>query len=350
MSRLAWKSVAALALGVALLATTVTPASATFSGDNGRIAFRRYFDADRTRGAVFTVRPDGSGERQVTYPPAGYLDDDPDWSPDGRQLAFIRVNKNGCGTDCLYASLFVVNADGSHLKQLTSSTPGVDCANGGGCAAGPAWSPDGKTIAFQRQTGPLVDDEWTETAIYIIGADGSGLTQVTQKVHPTTGFDDAPQFSPDGRTLAFERNNIRGALPLFGVAVFTVGVDGRHERRLTPWSLRAGDTTDWSPDGQRILFESNEEGPSTKSANLYTVRKDGTDLRQLTFAHGGTVQYFASSYSPDGRRITFARTPGIGPDGNADVYTMNVDGTHVRRVTNNALWDSRPDWGPAPNN
>ena len=71
---------------------------------------------------------------------------------------------------------FVVDADGSNLTQLTSTQLGVDCANGGGCAGGPAWSPDGQTIAFQRQTGPLIGNEWRETAIYTIGADGAGLT------------------------------------------------------------------------------------------------------------------------------------------------------------------------------
>ncbi len=121
--------------------------------------------------------------------------------------------------------------------------------------------------------------------------------------------------------------------PIAGTYVVTLGAS---DLRVTPGPMAAQLAGKWS-----VTFGAD---------GSYTVRKDGTDLRQLTFAHGGTVQYFASSYSPDGRRITFARTPGIGPDGNADVYTMNVDGTHVRRVTNNALWDSRPDWGPAPNN
>ncbi len=347
MNRTGWRPLTVIAAVVVMVTGLAGPAAATFPGDNGRIAFRRYFNPEHTRGAVFTMRPDGSGERQVTHPPAGFFDDDPDWSPNGERLAFIRVNRNACGVDCLSASLFVIEADGSDLKQLTSSKPGVDCANGGGCAAGPAWSPDGKTIAFQRQTGPLIGEEWAETAIYLIGADGRGLTQVTQQQRPSTGSDDAPQFSPDGRTLAFERRNIRGALPVDGMAVWTVRVDGRHEKRLTPWRLRGGDTTDWSPDGKRILFESNENGSPDVSANIYSIRKDGSDLRQLTFAHGGGVQHFASSYSPDGRHITFARTPGVGPDGNADIYKMTVDGHHVRRVTSNPLWESRPDWGPS---
>jgi TolB protein len=344
-----WKPlVCVAAVVVLLLGSGAIPASATFHCDNGRIVFLRYLDQDKTSGAVFTVRPNGHGERQVTHPPEGFIDDDPDFSPDGNRIAFIRLNPNACGPDCLYAWLFVVNADGSGLRQLTTSTLGVDCANGGGCAGEPAWSPDGRWIAFHRESGPLLaDDEWTESGIYAIRPDGSDLRQVTQRQRPSTGVDEAPQFSPDGRTIAFERRNIRGLLPDQGRAIWTVQFNGGHERRLTPYDLLGGDTTDWSPDGKLILFESNEGGPTDVSANLYTIRPNGTELKQLTFAVGGESQHFASSYSPDGKKITFARTPGTGPDGNADVYTMRADGSHVHQVTTNTLWDSRPDWGPA---
>lgn len=281
-----WRPICVTGVVVLLLGSGAIPASATFNGDNGRIVFRRYLDQDKTSGAVFTVKPNGQDERQITHPPEGVIDDDPDFSPDGRRIVFVRVNPNACGPDCLYAWLFVVNADGSHLRQLTSSTLGVDCANGGGCATAPGWSPDGRWIAFSRQTGPLLaDDEWTETGIYVIRADGSHLTQVTQRQRPSTGFDSAPQFSPDGHTLAFQRRNIRGLLPDQGQAIWTIGLDGRHEHRLTPYDLRGGDTTDWSPDGKRILFESNEEGPADVSPNVYTDpsrrdRPEAADVRR----------------------------------------------------------------------
>lgn len=336
-----------LAVALVLVTGLATPAEATFPGDNGLIAFRRYLDVERTTGALFAARPDGSHERQILQPPEGFIDDDPDWSPDGERIAFVRRDNSACGVDSIYSWLFVVDADGSNLTQLTTSEPGVDCALGGGCAFEPAWAPDGKTITFSRQSGPLIGGEWRETAIYLINDDGSGLRQVTQRRLLTTGVDEAPQFSPDGQRIAFERRNIRGTRPHGGQAIWTVRVDGSNERRLTPWRLFAGDTTDWSPDGQRILFESNENGVANQSANIYSINRDGTDLRQLTFARGGEVQHFASSYSPDGTMITFARSPGIGPDGFPDIYTMTVDGADVRPVTRDPRWDSRPDWGPA---
>jgi len=73
-----------------LVATLASPAGATFPSHNGDIAFRRFLNEDRTWGAVFTVHPDGSGERQVTHPPEGFVDRDPDVSPDGRSIVFQR--------------------------------------------------------------------------------------------------------------------------------------------------------------------------------------------------------------------------------------------------------------------
>ena len=72
LAALAWVSVFAL------------PAHATFAGDNGRIAFRRFLDEERSTGAVFTINPDGTDERQITDPPTGFVDRNPDVSPDGR--------------------------------------------------------------------------------------------------------------------------------------------------------------------------------------------------------------------------------------------------------------------------
>src|SRR3712207_7433935 len=57
---------------------------------NGQIVFRRYFDPDQTKGALFTMNPDGSHIRQITHPPKGWLDNLPAWSPDGKRIAFQR--------------------------------------------------------------------------------------------------------------------------------------------------------------------------------------------------------------------------------------------------------------------
>ena len=89
------------ASATALLAVTtlavvgVCPtASATAPGRNGKIAFRRYLDPDRTVSALFTANPDGSAAHQITHPGKGVLDVEPDWSPNGTKIVFQRIDQN----------------------------------------------------------------------------------------------------------------------------------------------------------------------------------------------------------------------------------------------------------------
>jgi Tol biopolymer transport system component len=327
-------------LAVAPLLTT--PARATYPGENGRIAFRRYFDADKQHGAVFTINPDGTGEVQVTHTKPGYVDQNPDVSPDGTRIAFQRSGP-------LSDEIWVVDADGSGLRRLTGSKVGCQ-PELGTCDGQPAWSPDGEFIAFSRASGRIVDDMVPRWSIMIMRKDGTHVRRVTQLTKPAQGEDSAPQWSPDGRYLVFERHNVRDAKPVAGVALWTIDLKKGTERRITPWRLRAGDTPDWSPDGRRILFHSNNQPKKDGiSGNLYTIRPDGTGLKQLTFASGGVTQYLGSSYSPDGTMITFARRPATGGQDldAADVFTMWVDGTHREHVTTTRKYDSFPDWGPA---
>jgi TolB protein len=333
-----------LALVVIGVTAPAAPANATFPGDNGRIAFRRFLNQERTWGAIFTIRPDGTGERQLTHPPRGFVDRNPDVSPDGRRIAFEREGVD-CGPDCGYDEVFTVGSDGRHLKQLTRNRPGDVCGGGGTCSGSPAWSPDGRYIAFGRASGPVVNDTIENFGIFTMKGDGSEVRQLTQKARPSSAEDSDPQWSPDGRKIVFQRRNVRSTVPTAGIALWTIDLGSTLERRITPYDLRAGDTPDWSPDGRWILFHSNVDGIPGVSANLYTIRPNGTGLRQLTFAAGGKVQYLGSSYSPDGRMITVGRLPETGGS-NADVMLMRADGTHIRRVTHTLLYDSYPDWGP----
>ena len=187
-------------------------------------------------------------------------------------------------------------------------------------------------------------------ALFVMRADGTHVRQLTQ-LHPpatgATGEDGEPQFSPDGRMLLFQRHNVRTAEPAGAVAIWTLNLRTGHERRVTPYDLQAGDTPDWSPDGKQILFHDNLDTPDG-NANLYTIRRDGSHLRQLTFADDGITRYLGSSYSPDGKWIVAGKRPSTGgPELNtADVVIMRANGTGERLVTRTVLYDSYPDWGP----
>ena len=315
---------AAAALGAAAIALTIAVASsqATYPGKNGRIAFRRYFNDDHTWGAVFTINANGKGERQVTHPPKGTIDDQPDWSPDGSLIAFSRSAGGP-------AAVYTVHPDGSGLTLVSKCPPGGQPPK---CSDDnlPAFSPDGQQIVFGSGRGDRFD--------LVIANIQSGQRQVvirgTSKYNPSD-----PQFSPDGKRLAFVKFRLPSGHPQ---AIFVANVDGTGVHQVTPWSLYAGDNEDWSPDGKWILFRSYEE-VDAKQSQIYLVHPDGSGLRQLTrFKRGAVVT--SSSFSPDGKWIVFATT-GVG--GNADLFVMRPDGSGMHPITRTKLWDSAPDWGPA---
>ena len=157
-----------------------------------------------------------------------------------------------------------------------------------------------------------------------------------------------PQFSPDGKRLVFDRQNI-AAKPKDGHATLVANLDGTSLRRVTPWSLRAGDHPDWSPDGRLILVRSNANGPDfSRQGNLFVVRPNGTGLRQLTH-FGGRVRLLQNgSFSPDGDRSCSRRRRELDEDASlrpAGRLHLRLDGTHRTPVTSRAELGRLPRLG-----
>jgi WD40 repeat protein len=204
----------------------------SFSPDGRRIAFIRQVGSQRR---LYVVNRTGSGLRRLptgTGQPA-----EPDWSPDGKQLVFRRFTARGG------EALWLINADGRGLRALTSN----------GQAEDPCWSPDGMAIAFMSENGVYVVEgaktrlvvrsayfpEWSpdgKRIVYLdmargvlatIGADGKGRKTVA---HPKVGDGmGPPSWSPDGRSIAFNR----GYLPHPYQELTVVGANGGGSRRLT---------------------------------------------------------------------------------------------------------------------
>lgn len=131
-------------------------------------------------GDIYAMRSDGSDRRQLTTGSAS--DGDPAWSPDGRQIAFSS-NREG------RYHIYVMNADGSGVVRLTSHSAGH--------ADSPAWSPDGAMIAYHYNPSVSWGDAASE--IYVMNANGSGAKNITNKV----GQDDSPAWSPNGTQIVF---------------------------------------------------------------------------------------------------------------------------------------------------
>jgi TolB protein len=326
------------AIALAAVAAFSTAASATVPGKNGRIAFKRYLHNQLSLGgAIFTIDENGRAGRQITRPKPGVVDDQPDWSPDGSLLVFHRSG--------IPSAIYTVRPDGSGLRRLSppcaASGPEIEtrCEDGSGAS----FLPDGKHVVYTRATGKVRQfpdgDQWIEHSDIVVRDVDGANPRVLIRSRPYSGDYASAQFSPDGTRFLYTRENSPLTQPAGGHALFVARADGSGQRRITPWSLDAGDNPDWSPNGRLIVFRSPSH--SFEGSQVYVVRPDGSGLRQLTRFKPGT-SVLSYSFSPDGKWITLSKS---GRGGQPDIFVMRANGTQIRPVTRSTLWDSAPDWG-----
>ena len=211
-------------------------------------------------------RTDGTGEQQLTRPEAGGADDMPDWSPDGRLIAYQHCSE---GRPC--------SVWRSTPTAATRTQVHFHCRLDGCDAAGPGWTPDGRLVATRRAGSradvrrrapdPAVRDRADRPATAASSAPSTSAP--AGRAARLT-----PQVSPDGRTVIYTRWNSARSKPPFGKGLFAVGIDGSGNRQVAPWRLGGGDHAVFSPDGS-ILFRSFEDDDS-KQSDFWTVRPDGS--------------------------------------------------------------------------
>jgi TolB protein len=314
-----------LSVGVTVMAA-VGPAAATVKGRNGKIAFRRFFNDDHSRGDIFTMNPNGTGFRQVTHTPNG-VGTEPDWSPNGQWLLY-NVWQNG---DDNRSRMFKIRPNGTDQVNIDQSCH-APCLTD----AFAQWSPNGQRIAFQRGLGPSAGTN-NVTALFVMQADGTHVRQITQRgADPGVNQpfeDDTPTWAPGGARLAFDR--LRRSTDQN--AIFTVRVDGTGLRRVTPWRENGWGQPDWSPDGRWLAFAMNS------MQDVALMHPDGTGLHIIA---SQSFSWSSLSFSPNGDEITVGHR--LFETANPDIYTMNVDGMELHDITNTSAYESAPDWGPRP--
>jgi TolB protein len=268
----------------------------------GRIAYERLVfltaESGSDRTDVWVMNASGSRQRSLTGGDRTFLDGQPDWSPDGRRIAFTSFRGPGG------IGIYTMKADGSDVRRVTRRR--LESWN-------PSWSPDGRLIAFD--TG----ESYPGDGIYVMRADGSRTRRLTPKgVAAMT-----PDWSPDGRRIAF----VRWTKFFETKEIYVMNADGTGARRLTRNRVEE-ETPRWSPDGRWLAFHR-----SGKSAGLYVIRLDGTGLRKITGGGQGGL-----AWSPDGKHIAFERK--------ADIYVVPASRGAVRQLTRGTAWESSPTWSP----
>jgi Tol biopolymer transport system component len=188
-------------------------------------------------------------------------------------------------------------------------------------ASHPSVSADGTRLAFSGYTGDRAD-------IYVINTDGTNLRKLTSSV--ANKLQIIPGISPDGRLIVYESN--RGETDSDNSHLRIVPVDGGDDRQLTVTDGTYEDAgPKFSPRGDVILFASDRNNRRGHH-DLYTINVDGTNLTRLT---RGANNAYSRSWSPDGRRIVFnsqVRLNGSDP-GYGELRIIDADGRHLRKLT-----------------
>lgn len=279
-------------LGLVLAAAVLVPAEATYPGDVGRLAFG-LTPPGSSNPDIYSLRPDGTGLRQLTNDPG--FDACPAYDVTGRRMAI-------CSGRTGNTEIWTMNADGSHERQLTRR-------GGTSAAIFPDFSPNGRRVAFmwraastdlfdiwtvrtdgrqyqQLTRTPDLDDSYPayspsgRTLVFLRSNAGRTNTQVwlmdrhgrhqRQLTFDAALKDQLPDWRPDGRKIAYQA----------GGDLWLINPDGSGQVNVTntPGVQEFGAA--WSPDGQRIAYLNFGD------RRVYTMRPDGTDVRAVGPASG----------------------------------------------------------------
>jgi len=254
--------------------------SPRWSPDRRRIAFHQR-PSVMTPGEpmdIYIVNSDGSGIRNLTNSDGSILYRNPAWSRDGSRLALecgIR-SRPQAGANGLAWRICIIGADGTGLRTLT------DGVGEGGNSESPDWSPDGTRIVFHstRAAMPSGPPPLPGSDIYVMQADGSNVRRLTTTRPGRTTQN--PAWSPDAGQIAFASTR-DGDSATTGWDIHVMRADGTNVQRLTRESKPVGHPR-WSPDGRQLVFHSTSARVAGTAADveLYVIGADGTNMRRLT--------------------------------------------------------------------
>ena len=273
------------------------------ASNTGRIALTSFRDDNLE---IYVMDAYGGNQKNLTNHPA--YDGDPDWSPDGRKIAFVS-SRGGAERQ-----IYVMNADGRHLKRLTIARDHSD----------PDWSPDGKKIVF------TVGPDWINDQVHhiaVMDADGRNREKLEDRARE-------PSWSPDGKEIAFVSWRDGSG------EIYVIGANGHGLKRVTH-DLVGLQNPSFSPDGRRIAYYASHKG----HRHIHVVDSNGKNLQRLTHTE---ENHWGPAWSPDGRVIAYYVWDGI-LEGklHGTIHLMTADGKYLRQLSDDRnAQDYQPDISP----
>jgi Tol biopolymer transport system component len=206
--------------------------------------------------------------------------------------------------------VFVANADGTDLRQLTTED---------GYDAEATFSPAGDRVVFTSTRDGDLD-------LYSMAPDGSDVRRLTDR----PGYDGGAFFSPDGSQIIWRAHypepgpELDDYMRLLGdglirpgeLEIYVMDADGSNQRQVTDLGA-ANFAPYWHPSGEKILFSSNLDDPSGRDFEIFMIDLDGTGLTRITHAEG--FDGFPV-FSPDGRHLVFASNRNNGGTNDTNVF------------------------------
>ncbi len=269
-------------------------------------------------GQIVTVRADGTEKKTVLND--GFDNQFPAWSWDGKKIAYSSIRQG-------HPQIFIIDADGSNLKQLTQPPHN---------AFMPSWSHDDKMIIFSS-TDKLGT---TDPRVWVMNANGSNQKPLTQ-----IGLHGAiSSFSPDDKTIIYI-GRVNGHNE-----IFSMNADGSNAHPLTfPTDPKAPDANavSWSPDGKKLAFFCGQEGSKAPEGHdtqqVCLINADGSNRQQFTkCTYPSCIASDNPHWSPDGTMILYDR--GSPDPAESGVWIMNLDGTNNHQLLPPGYSTGRRAW------
>ena len=286
-----------------LVEQNIAPCCIAWSPDGTRLAFARL--PNPSAAPLFSIYTYNINTDQIRLLAEDASSASTAWSPDGEQFAYTSMIDNRHAPR-------IIDVTGTQPRDTAVQVP----ASQGQIRSSYAWSPDGSHLlaAARSESG---------NALLVVNPDGTGERILTEH----EGGILFPTWSPDGQHILY------GAEQDGYVQIYVIDLEGR-EQALTAdqhdnvWFV-------WSVDGQQILYLSQL---ADERYTFQIINADGSDPRQIALLESAVS---LPAWSPDGRAIAFPLE--------SQLYLMDVDGSGLRRLTQNAFSDLNPLWLPLTN-